>query len=228
MASYSILNAETQLLAIGKAAVFYGTGAFGYVASPTGADLTLTALGLTEGEISIELNDSYSTLSLPEYTGEAPREKYLEGYAPVVTIPLIAADDALRAIVSPTGSGHGGYRNRRAVTEYVLALIPEQVFFEANVAVAVEFTNTAGTGAWEVGGDAATADQEALLDLSIFFWRGHFTATPPAFRHEDGGKSVQEVQFHAMHNSSMPDGHHLFTIGRPDEATPSILIDETA
>jgi hypothetical protein len=45
------------------------------------------------------------------------------------------------------------------------------------------------------------------------------------YKHEDGGKVVQQVQFHAMHNSSMPDGHKLFTIGRPDQATVPILVD---
>lgn len=225
MPSYSLLDFSTQALAIGKAAVFYRAGAYSYVASPTGADLALTALGLTEGEISIELNDSYSTLTLPEETGAAPHQAYLEGMAPVVTIPLIAADDALRAIVSPSGSAHGGYDGRRAVTEYTLAIIPQEVFIEANAKVALALTNTAGTPAWTVGGDAATAAQLALLDLSIFFWRGYFTATPPMYKHEDGGKVVQQVQFHAMYNSSMPNGHKLFTIGRPDQASTPILID---
>lgn len=225
MPSYSLIDFNTQTLAIGKAAVFYAAGAYSYVASPTGADLSLTALGLTEGEIGIELNDSYSELTLPEETGAAPHAKYLEGYAPVVTIPLIAADDALRAIVSPTGSGNGGYDSRRAVTEYTLVLIPWEVFIESNAKVALEGINTAGTMAWEVGGDAATAAQLALLDLSIWFWRGHFTATPPMYKHEEGGKVVQQVQFHAMHNSSMPDGHKLFTIGRPDQAATPILVD---
>lgn len=225
MATYNLIDFNTQVLAIGKAAVFYRAAAYGYVASPTGADLALTALGLTEGEIGIELNDSYSELTLPEDTGAVPHAKYLEGYAPVVTIPLLAADDALRAIVSPTGSAHGGYNSRRAVTEYVLAIIPWETFIESNAHAALAFTNTAGTGAWTVGGNAATAAQLALLDLSIWFWRGHFTATPPMYKHADGGKVIQQVQFHAMHNSSMPDGHKIFTIGRPDQASTPILID---
>jgi hypothetical protein len=225
MTTYNVIDFNTQTLAIGKAAVFYAASPYTYVAAPTGADLTLIALGLTEGEIGIELNDSYSELTLPEETGAAPHAKYLEGYAPVVTIPLIAADDALRAIVSPTGSAHGGYDSRRAVTERALVLIPQEVFIENNAKVALVATNTAGTMAWTVGGDAATAAQLALLDLSIWFWRGHFTATPPMYKHEDGGKVVQQVQFHAMHNSSMPSGHKLFTIGRPDQATVPILVD---
>lgn len=212
MSNFDLLDLTTQVRAIGRASIFYDAGAFAYVAG--GTDMTFTHLGDTEGEVSIELNDSYSELTLPELTGAAPHEKYLEGYAPQVTIPLYAADDALRAIVSPTGSAHGGYQRRRAVTEYTLAIIPEQVFIVANAQAQLSYDKVGG---WEVGAVTATAAQEALLDLSIFFWRGHFTATPPMYRHEDGGKVVQQVIFHAMHNASMPDGHHLFTIGRPDE-----------
>lgn len=216
MSSYSLLDLTAQVRAIGRGSVFYGSAFAG-----TGNDLTLTHLGDTEGEITIELNDSYSELALPELTGAAPHEKYLEGYAPEITIPLYAADDALRAIVSPTGSAHGGYARRRAVTEYSLVIFPEQLFIEANAQVAVAYTTAGG---WTVGGDAASTAQEALLDLAIFFWRGHFTATPPMYKHEDGGKVVQQVVYHAMHNGDMPDGHHLFTIGRPEESAAAIEI----
>lgn len=215
MSSYDLLDLTTQVRAIGRGSVFYGTGAF----AGSGNDLALTHLGDTEGEITIEPNEEYSELTLPELTGAAPHEKYVSGQAPVVTIPLYAADAALRAIVSPTGSASGGYQRRRAVTEYTLVIFPEQVFIEGDVQVTVAYTTAGG---WTVGGDAATATQEALLDLSIFFWRGHFTVTPPMYRHEDGGKVVQEVMFHAMHNGSMPDGHHLYTIGRPENSSIEI------
>lgn len=216
MPAYNLPSFSTLVAAIGKGAVFYGDAFAG-----SGNDLSLTALGFIEGELSIELNDSYSTLVLPENTGPAPIEKYLEGYAPEVTIPLIAADSALRAIVSPTGSAHGGYTRRRAVTEHSLVIFPEQLFIESNADAEVEYTQEGG---WTVGGDAATPAQLALLDLSVWFWRGHFTATPPMYRHEDGGKVVQNVIFHSMHNSAMPEGHHLFTIGRPDQVSPAIQI----
>jgi hypothetical protein len=214
-----LLDLTAQIRAIGRGSVFYAPGAF--AGSGTALVANLVHLGDTEGEISIELNDSYSTLTLPELTGAAAHDKYLEGLDPRVTIPLYAADDALRAIVSPTGSASGGFQRRRAVTEYTMAILPEQVFIEANAQVTVDYTTAGG---WTVGGDAATAAQEALLDLGIWFWRGHFTATPPMYKHEDGGKVVQQVVFHVMHNGAMPDGHHLFTIGRPEEATPAIEI----
>ncbi len=213
--NYDLLDLTAQVRAIGRGSILYGTGAF----PGSGNDLALTHLGDTEGEIGIELNEEYSELTLPELTGAAPHEKYVSGQAPVVTMPLYAADAALRAIVSPTGSASGGYQRRRAVTEYTLAILPEQVFIENDAQVTVGYTTAGG---WTVGGDAATAPQLALLDLSIWFWRGHFTATPPMFRHEDGGKVVQEVMFHSMHNGAMPNGHHLYTIGRPDQSSIEI------
>lgn len=216
MPNYTLLDLTAQVRAIGRASVFYGTGAF----PGSGNDLALTHLGDTEGEIGIESNEEYSTLTHPELTGPAPHEKYVSGEAPVVTMPMYAADPALRAIASPTGSASGGYRRRRAVTEYTLVLIPEQVFIEDLAEVTVGYTTAGG---WTVGGDAATAAQLGLLDLSIFFWRGHFTPTKPKYAHEDGGKVIQEIMFHSMHNSAMPDGHHLYTIGRPEEASPTAI-----
>jgi hypothetical protein len=225
MASYTLLDLSAQLRAIGRASVFYKAGAYTYVASPTGADLTLTHLGDTEGEIGIELNEEYSAMTLPELTGSAMHNRYIAGESPVVTIPLYVADPALRAIVSPTGSASGGYMRRRAVTEYTLVLIPEEVFIEGNAQVALAGTNTAGTMAWTVGGDAATAAQLSLLGNSIWFWRGHFTKAAPIYKHEDGGKVVQSISFQSLYNTSMPDGHKLYTIGKPESASTPILVD---
>lgn len=225
--TYTLLDLTAQLRAIGRASVFYAASPYTYAASPTGADLTLIHLGDTEGEVTIEANEEYSDLTLPELTGPAIHERYFAGENPVVTLPMYAADAALRAILSPTGSANGGYQRRRAVTERALVLIPEQVFIDSDNAQApLVATNTAGTVAWTVGGVAASQAQLDLLDLSIWFWRGHFTRAMPSYRHEDGGKVVQSVSFQAMHNASMPDGHHLFTIGRPEEADTPILVAE--
>ena len=215
MASYSLLDLTTQVRAIGRASVFYSAGAF----AGTGTDLTLTHLGDTEGEITIESNESYSDLTLPELTGDAIHERYYSGENPVVTIPIYAADAALRAILSPTGSASGGHWRRRAVTEYTMVLFPEELFIEADAQVAVAYTTAGG---WTVGGDAATAAQMNLIDLSVFFWRGHFTRAMPIYRHEDGGKVVQSINFQSMFNLDMPDGHGLFTIGNPADSSIEI------
>lgn len=222
MSTFDLLDLTTQVRAIGRASIFYELGSFAFDAG--GTDVTMLHLTDTEGEITLEANEEYSELTLPELTGPAPHEKYVSGEAPVVTIPGYVADATLRAILSPTGSASGGYERRRAVTEVKIGIVPEQVFIESNAQATLSYDQVAG---WQVGGDAATAAQEALLDLSIWFWRGHFTKALPIFRHEDGGKVVQEVMFHAMHNGSMPDGHHLYTVGRPDQAATPIHLSST-
>ena len=229
MPSYTLLDLTAQARAIGRASVFYAADPYAYAASPTGADLTLIHLGDTEGEITIEANEEYSDLMFPELTGSAKHKRYIAGEDPVVTIPIYAADPTLRAILSPTGSANGGYQRRRAVTERALVLIPEQVFIDSdNAQAALAGTNTAGTMAWTVGGTAASAEQLELLGMSIWFWRGHFTRAMPIYRHEDGGKVVQSVSFQVMHNASMPDGHHLYTVGLPESADTPILVDASA
>ena len=217
----TIGNLEATIRHIGRGAVFYSVGAF----AGSGTDLTLVYLGDTEGEITVEDNPEFAMLTTPELTGPAPREKYLEGIAPVITIPLLAADPALGLIVNPTGvasgSQGGGYERHQSVTEYALVIFPEEVFIESNAPVAVEYTTAAG---WKVGGDAASGAQDALIDKAIFFWRGHFEALQPRYIHADGGKLIQEVTFHAMHNNAMQQGHYIYTKGRPELATVAIEI----
>jgi len=225
--TYTLLDLTAQLRAIGRASVFYAASPYTYAASPTGADLTLIHLGDTEGEIVPEANDEYSEMQLTELTGPAPHEKYYAGEAPVIQLPLYVADPTLRAILSPTGSANAGFQRRRKVTERALVLIPEQLFIDSdNAQQSLVATNTAGTMAWTLDSNALTTGQLAILDQSIWFWRGHFGRALPSYRHEDGGKAVQTVPFFSMHNASMPDGHHLYTVGRPEEADTPILVAE--
>jgi len=222
MPSFQLLDLTAQIRAIGRGSVFYAPGAFQF--APGGTNLTLTHLGDTEGEITIAANEEYSDLTLPELTGPAIHDRYVTGESPQVTIPIFAADADLRAILSPVGSASGGYWRQRKVTEYTLVIFPEQLFIENNQQVSVSYDKVGG---WKIGADAATPEQLNLLDLSIWFWRGHFTRALPMYRHEDGGKVVQQVTFQAMFNSSMPDGDRLYTVGRPDQRPTPIHISAT-
>lgn len=217
----TIGDLEATIRHIGRGAVFYSVGAF----PGTGTDLTLIYLGDTEGEITVEENPTYAELMTPELTGEIPRTKYLEGIKPVITIPLLGGDPALDAVVHPvgvaSGSQGGGNERHQLVTEYVLVIFPEEVFIENNAQAVVEYTTA---GDWTVGGDIASAGQLALLDKSIFFWRGHFDPLSNTYNHGDGGKLIVEVTFHAMHNNAMQQGHQIYTKGRPDQATIPIEI----
>ncbi len=220
----TIGDLEATIRHIGRGSVFYMVGAF----AGTGTDLTLVYLGDTEGEITVEENAEFSELTTPELTGPIPRSKYLEGIKPVITLPLLLADPALGLIVNPTGAGSGsqggGYERHQAVTEYALVIFPEEVFIESNAPGAIEYTTAAD---WKVGGDTATAGQLALIDKAIFFWRGHFESPQRRFVHDDGGKLITEAVFHAMHNTAMAQGHYIYTLGRPDQATVAIEISTT-
>lgn len=222
MSTFDLLDLTAQVRAIGRASVFYEAEAFAFAAG--GTNVSFTHLCDTEGPVTVEPNEEYSALTLPELTGGAPHEKYLSGEAPVVTIPGYIADPTLRAILSPVGSAHGGYQRRRAVTEYKLMIIPEQVFIESDAQAQLTYDKVNG---WQVGGDAASATQLALLDLALFFPRGHFTRGLPDYKHDDGGKLVKPVDFHVMVNSSMPDGMNLYVSGRPDQASTAVHLSAT-
>ncbi len=220
----TIGDLEATIRHIGRAAVFYEAGAY----AGSGNDVAFVYLGDTEGEITIEENAEFSELTTPELTGPVARSKYLEGIKPVITIPLLAGDPLLDIVVNPTGAASGsqggGFERHQAVTEYMLAIIPEEVFIEANAAVALGYTTAAD---WTVGGDVATAAQFASLDKGIFFWRGHFESLVPRYNHADGGKLITEVIFHAMHNNDMQQGHYIYTKGRPDQALVPIELSTT-
>lgn len=219
MATLTPVNDLTTILRdIGRASVWYGTGAY----AGSGTAVSMTQLGDTEGEISVDFDEKYSELTVPELTGDIPWQKYLESAKPTIKIPMALVSLASRAIVSPTGTAHGGFDRRQAVTEYYLALIPTAFYREGNADVAFAYTQAAD---WTVNGDTATAAQLAIMDKSIWLWRGHFSKPGRKFRHEDGGKEITEVMFHPMYNTAMPQGQKIFTLGRPDQATPAVELD---
>jgi hypothetical protein len=223
MPDITLLDLTTQARAIGRGVVLYATASADAedrtpVKWDGASELHLKHLGDTEGEISVDLNEQYSHLELGELTGGAKHRSYVSGEDPVVNIPLFYADPALRAIVSPTGNASGGYQRRRPVRELTLVIMPEEVFFNAETD-AYEAISYDGTD-WTVGEEDELTDRQVeLLALSMWFWRGYFTKAGPVFRHEDGGKAVQEVSFQVMQSDLpldvIPDGQRLYTLGDP-------------
>lgn len=218
--SFSLLDLTAQVRTLGRASVFYATVWDGLVDLPDG----LTHLGDTEGPVTVTPNQSYSDLTLPELTGDAIHERYLEGFNPVVTIPLYDADATLATLVTPTASPSMGYQRRRLVTEKTLVIFPEPLFIEADAQAAVDYSTAGG---WTVGGDAATAAQLAHIDNgALWFWRGHFTRADRIYRHEDAGKCLHEVTFQTMHAdialAKIPDGQRLVTFGDPVDVSIDI------
>lgn len=225
---------DVRLEALNVAAAAMGRGAvlIGVKSSYTPGDLVTVAdterwdgqgplylahLGNTEGQIQPEAEVATSELTFPEYTGPAAHRRYYDGEGVRVQIPLFFADPRLRAICSPTGRASGGYSRQRPVKEHTLVIVPEQLLFDPTSDAFEALTWTAVSG-WQVGGSDLTEEQLRLLGLSMWFWRGSFGRQLPSFNHADGGKTIAQVEFSAMHSEEFPDGNQLYTLGDPDEA----------
>lgn len=224
---------DVRLEALSVAAAQMGRGAvlIGVKSSYTPGDLVTVAdterwdgsgplylahIGNTEGDIVPAPEVALSELTFPEYTGPAAHKRYYDGEGVLLTIPLFFADPRLRAICSPTGRSSGGYSRQRPVKEHTLVVVPEQLLFDPTSDAFEALTWTVGTG-WRVGGTALTEEQERLLGLSMWFWKGSFGRQLPAFAHADGGKTIAPVEFSVMHSPEFPDGDQLYTLGDPTE-----------
>lgn len=194
--------------AVGRARVFHCT------LWSLAANIARTHLGDTEGDQSVAVNEELVHLTVPELTGPAKHASYVQGADPLVTIPLFLADPALRATLTPLGgTGGAGHSSRREVTYHTLVLIPEELFRNADGELAGILTLDAGT--WKLDGVALTAEQQRLLDLSVWLWKGYFVRPPIEFKHGEGGKLVSQGQFQVCYNAAMPEGEQLFTRGDP-------------
>jgi len=215
MADTTLIGIFQQLYDVGRAALFLqGTGAYPSetFAYWDGADpISLLHAGNTEGEIVPAANAEYSTLTLPENTGPAPIKKYLTGEAPTFEFGVFADLRTLR-IFSPTGASTGGQMRQRRVKEHTIWVAPEQLFLKKNTdgtETEVEVDPIAGT---KDGSPFEAADQ-ALFDLSTFFWKVHFERAMTPYRHADGGKSLMQVTCHVLADFTKPDGNQLWTLG---------------
>lgn len=210
--NFTLANLQDQVRAIGRAVVMI---------APTrwepGTKIALQHLADTEGDISVAKNESYVHLQLPELTGPAKHESYVEGEDPVITMPIFIASPDTRALITPTDHASGGYSRRRKVKSRTLVLFPEEMFFDeaSNTYQQLSYSDAGG---WELGGEVLTTDQERLLGLSMWFWRGYFTRPSIPFRHGDAGKTVESVSFQVQHAAYMPEGHMLYTLGDPAES----------
>ena len=214
---------DGEVFHIGKAAVIQADVAWDF---DSDLHANLTQLGFTEGEVSVEFNESFNALTLPEYTGDAPHagRRFVQGEAPVVTVPTLLADPALRAKMSPTGSASGGRRRQQPVVSRTLVLIPEELFLDLSDPEAQDVVSLVPTGSgWTLGGEPLTTEQERQLGQSVWFWSGSWTKPPMTYRHEDGGKDVTEGEFTVEYQVLAPNGHRLYTIGDPYDFGIDIL-----
>lgn len=217
---YTLSALDTTALSIGKGSIFRAaefTGA---------ADLTLTHLGDTQGDITFNAAEKIGGLKLPEWYGDAYVRSHVIGAEPVLTAPLFLATPALRNTVSPTGDGLIANGGRRTIVRHTLVVFPQALFWNAtdsDYSATLRYTSALG---WQkvIGGTPAalTADETRLLGLSIWLWSGFFERPPITFRAtvDDELVDVETVTFRAMRNEA---GYPLVTIGSP--ITHGINID---
>ena len=214
--NFTLGNLQNVLRSIGRGVVFISDYWDGV------ADISLTWLGDTEGEITVTPTQEVVGLTATELTGSELHNAYVQGSDVTVQIPLWIADPALRATISPTGSASGGRSRRTPAAMKTMAIFPEELFWDTTTSDYEVLAYTTA-GGWTVNGTALTAAQTALLGQSIWIWKGFFTSPPITYRHEEGGKAVETVSFRSIHDFTKPENHQVYTMGSP--ATATIVID---
>ena len=185
-------------------------------------NLALTHLGDTEGAAKVVDNEEFEEFTLPEVSGGAPIEVDLKGAKPVATIPLFLADPADRGKLTPLGlSGGAGFSGRRRVKYRTLVLFPDALFGEgADDGGELQLVYDKATTAWKIKIGAAapaalTAEQQRLLDLSVFIWKCFVKKPAITFDDANGRKALDTVEFVVCQDFTKPEGEMLYTRGDP-------------
>jgi hypothetical protein len=205
---------------IGKAAVFIAGTKAGADFVPGYWDgsspLTLKHLCDTEGVVGLDPKESFVYLETPEQTGAGKHKGYVEGEDPLIDIPAYNGDPELAAIMSGSGNAGAGYSRRRPVREHTLVIIPEELLVDPATG---KYAKLGYDGAaWKWNDAPLTPEQERLLGLARWVWRGHFIKPKVEFTHDQAGKSVGTAQFQVMLDLTKPEGHMLYTVGDPADA----------
>ncbi len=194
----------------------------------TTGPLVMAPLMDTEGDIVINTNGELATLTLPELTGPAGHDVDYLGENPVIEVPGYVTDPALMALISPNGSPNAGRERRGRPIENTIAIFPENIFLnpltnEVDRTLILSYTG----GVWTLDGDSLNAEAADLLDVSFWLWRCVINRPPLRFRGGAGDdkKNIETVTIQGLFHGDMPNGHHLYTIGNPYTADPSINLD---
>ncbi len=215
MSNLNLMDVAGLIATYGRGVVFRGNG---WV--PADGALTMSQLGVTEGDIVVTPNSATAGLTIPELTGPAVHDFDYLGENPTVDIPLYLADPALIAVCSPSGSAHAGRSRRGPVRTHTLFVVPEAMFLSTNSEGIVDDTHTVafdGSGNWTFDGVALTTEQQRLLDASFWLWKAVFNRPVRRFRGGAGDdkKNIETVSLVAMHHPDLPEGHHIYTSGDP-------------
>lgn len=219
---YNLLDLAAVFRSIGRGVVFYAHAA-GDVTTPVrwdpglGEPLNLAHLGDTEGDITLNRNQTVAPLTLPEISGGAQYEATFTGENPVLDTPLFLADPALLPIVSPSGGAGGGYGRVAPAAERTIVVFPERLFKNAGDATTGYGELTFVGGVWTIGGVALSAEQLRYLGMSVWLWRVYAVQASRRFLggHGDAAKNIETVSWNALMHPDLPEGQRLYTEGDP-------------
>ena len=183
-----VTSISQYVKAIGKAYV--------YVASDPTTATSWQMLGLTEGDIAVEEKAKYNDFKLPEWTGDAVHERFVDGQDVDLKIPLIWGDATLYDTISPTGARGGGRSRPIAVVTYTVLVIP---ITEVDTGMSYDGTT------WV----------PAAPSQAIWLHRATFEPGSYSFKHADGGKILRTIQVKGMFDDSKPEGQKIWTVGDP-------------
>jgi hypothetical protein len=204
---------------LGRCAIFFSAAPYAYVEG--GADLALTYLCDTEGPVTPQVTAAYNDLKA-EATGELLHARKFRGEGITVAFKGWVGDPAILATLSPTGSAHSGTATPTSPVQHTLLLVPAALLEKAGGgSKTITYTKADG---WKIDTVAPTTEETRLLGHMLWIWGGHFTRAMETFQVEDGGPALADCEFVGMANLSMPDGHLLWTRGKPEAATPAIHV----
>ncbi len=214
MSNFTLLDVAGVIASYGRGVVFHSPKW-----NPNEGSFSMSQIGVTEGDIVVTPNEATAALTLPELTGPAAHEVDYLGENPKVDIPLYVTDPSMMSLLSPSGSKDAGRSRRGPVKEHTLFVIPEALFLTADD-VGVISTHVLAfdsMGAWTIGGQPFTAEQQALFDVGLWLWRAFIQRPVRKFRGGagDAKKNIEVVSFMAMHHPAMPEGQHIYTTGDP-------------
>jgi hypothetical protein len=160
---------------------------------------TWRTLGAKEGAVTESKAWRLNELRAEEHTGGIPHQAnaVLENYT--VTIPIIAGDDDLWAIIEPTGSKDGVEDNPVDVVTTSFFMIPKSEIPEPG---GLSYDGTVWT-------------PKAPSNRALFMPRVYLTSGDIARPYENMGKSIVEVTIHPMYHAAGPAGKRLFVRGNP-------------
>lgn len=160
----------------------------------------LTELAMTEGATTASPESKFSTLTLPELSGDAPLRVDHMGDAITVDLSFLIGDSALWAKLAPRGKAAGGVSKPAEVTYTSLLIVPVDELDD--------------TGSLAYGGGPPKIWTPDVPENAILIPKGYFAHPKREYEYNDqGSKKATAAQFVGVQDESLPEGYKLWIQG---------------